>query len=392
MKIHSKAIHVGDRKKAGPFVPVTTPVYTATSFTYDAMETLDRVLGREEPGFSYARYDSPTAAAVEEVITDLENGAGTLTCSSGMAAVYTAVNTALVDRRRNVIAAIGLYGATVGMLTNLLEPAGVHVRFVDVCNLDALKAAVAEEKPGAIVIESISNPLLRVAEIDKVAEIAREAGAALIVDNTFATPLLLRPIELGANFVVHSLTKYLAGHGDVMGGSVTADAAHLDHLRAYGRLVGPLLGPFECYLTMRGIKTFPLRMERHCSNACHVASWLAAHPGVEKVNFPADPSHPDAAAIRRQFPPNLFGAMISFEIKGARKPEVFRFMDALKMVVRGTSLGDVHTMTLYPAISSHRDIAPKQRERIGIRENLVRLSIGIEAVEDIIADIEQALA
>jgi cystathionine gamma-synthase/methionine-gamma-lyase len=392
MKINSKAVHVGDRKKAGPFVPVTTPVYTATSFTYDAMETLDRVLGREEPGFSYARYDSPTSNALEELITDLEGGAGTMTCSSGMTAVHVAITTALIDRRRNIIAAIGLYGATVGMLNNLLEPAGIHVRYVDVCNLDALRAAVAEEKPGAIIIESISNPLLRVAEIDKVAGIANDAGAALIVDNTFATPMLMRPLEFGAHFSVHSLTKYLAGHGDVMGGSVTCDAAHLEQLRAYGRIVGPLLGPFESYLTMRGIKTFPLRMERHCANACKVASWLAAHPKVERVNFPADPAHPDAAAIRRMLPPNMFGAMISFEIKGARKPQVFEFMDKLKMVVRGTSLGDVHTMTLYPAISSHRDIAPRQRERMGIRESLVRLSIGIEAVEDIIGDIEQALA
>jgi cystathionine beta-lyase/cystathionine gamma-synthase len=391
MKIQTKAIHVGDRKKAGPFVPVTTPIYTASSFTYDSVATLDRVLGREEPGFSYARYDSPTAAALEEVITELESGAGTLTCSSGMAAVYAAINTALIDRRRNVIAATGLYGATVGMLMNLLEPTGVHVRFVDVCNLDALRAAVAEEKPGCILIESISNPLLRVGEIDKIADIARDAGAALIVDNTFATPLILRPLELGANFVVHSLTKYLAGHGDLMGGAVVSDEAHLQQLRAYGRVVGPLLGPFECYLAMRGIKTFPLRMERHCSNACRVASWMATHPKVEKVHFPADPSHPDAAAIKRLLAPNLYGAIISFEIKDANKSEVFRFMDALKMVVRGTSLGDVHTMTLYPAISSHRDIAPRQRERMGIRENLVRLSIGIEDVDDIIADLDQAL-
>ena len=392
MKIQSKAIHSGDRKKSGPYVPVTTPIYTATSFTYDEMPTLDRVLGREEPGFSYARYDSPTAAALEEVITDLEGGAGTLTCSSGMAAVYAAINTALIDRRRNIIAATGLYGATVGMLTNLLEPTGVHIRFIDVCNLDLLRAAVAEEKPGCIVIESISNPLVRVGDIEAIAGIAREAGAALVVDNTFATPLILRPLEFGANFVVHSLTKYLAGHGDVMGGAVISDEAHLQQLRAYGRIVGPNLGPFECYLTMRGIKTFPLRMERHCSNACRVASWMSTHPRVEKVHFPADPNHPDAAAIRRMLAPNLYGAIISFELKGADKQEVFRFMDALKMIVRGTSLGDVHSMTLYPAIASHRDIAPKQRERMGIRENLIRLSIGIEDVEDIIADIEQALA
>jgi cystathionine gamma-synthase/methionine-gamma-lyase len=156
---------------------------------------------------------------------------------------------------------------------------------------------------------------------------------------------------------------------------------------------GPLLGPFEAYLTMRGIKSFPVRFERQCRNACRLASWLAAHPGVERTYYLGDPNHPDAAAIRRLFPPELYGAMVSFELKDARQREdVFAFMDRLKMIVRATSLGDVHTMVLYPAMSSHRDIAPKQRERMGIRDNLLRVSVGIEGIEDIIADIEQAFA
>jgi cystathionine gamma-synthase/methionine-gamma-lyase len=153
-----------------------------------------------------------------------------------------------------------------------------------------------------------------------------------------------------------------------------------------------VLGPFESYLTMRGIKTFPLRMERQCANACRVASWLAAHPRVERVYFAGDPAHPDAAVIRRLFPQNLYGAIVSFEVKGAGREEVFRFMDALKLIVRATSLGDVHSMMLYPTMSSHREISPKHRERMGIRDGLVRLSVGIEAAEDIIGDLEQALA
>jgi cystathionine gamma-synthase/methionine-gamma-lyase len=250
---------------------------------------------------------------------------------------------------------------------------------------------VAEAQPGCILVETISNPLLRVPEIDKIAEIARQAGAALVVDNTFGTPLLMRPLELGAHFTVHSVTKYLAGHGDVLGGIVVSDQQHFEALRALSRIVGPVLGPFESYLTMRGIKTFPLRMERQCANARRVAAWLGAHPKVERVYFPGDPAHPDAAAIRRLFPANLFGGMVSFEIKQAGREEVFRFMDSLKLVVRATSLGDVHSMMLYPVMSSHREISPKHRERMGIRDNLVRLSVGIEAVEDVIADLEQAL-
>jgi cystathionine beta-lyase/cystathionine gamma-synthase len=249
---------------------------------------------------------------------------------------------------------------------------------------------VAAAPPGCILIETISNPLLRVGPIDKIAEIAREAGAALVVDNTFGTPLLVRPLELGAHFSVHSLTKYLAGHGDVMGGIVITDQPHLEALRALSRTIGPVLGPFDCYLAMRGIKTFPLRMERQCANACRVASWLSTHPRVERVHFTGDPKHPDAATIRRLFPVNLYGAMVSFEIRDAGREEVFRFMDALKMIVRATSLGDVHSMMLYPPMSSHRELSPKHRLRMGIRDGLVRLSVGIEAAEDIIGDLEQA--
>ena len=212
-----------------------------------------------------------------------------------------------------------------------------------------------------------------------------------MVDNTFATPLIVRPLELGAHFSVHSVTKYLAGHGDVLGGVVVTDQEHFDSLRTLSRAIGPVLGPFESYLTMRGIKTFPLRMERQCANACRVASWLSTHPRVDRVHFTGDPAHADAPTVRRLFPPNLYGAMVSFEIKDAGQPEIFRFMDALKLVVRATSLGDVHTMMLYPVMSSHREISPKHRERMGIKEGLVRLSVGIEAPEDIIEDLEQAL-
>ena len=223
MKIQTKAVHAGDRKKAGAHVPSTTPIYTASSYTYESMEQLDRVFGQEEPGYCYARYDNPSTAALEEVVTALESGHGSLACGSGMAAVHMALVTALADRRKSVVAANALYGASVNLLMNVLEPTGVNIRFADVCNLDDLRAAVAEAKPGCILIESISNPLLRVGQIDRIAEMAREAGAALVVDNTFGTPLLVRPLELGAHFSVHSLTKYLAGHGDVMGGIVVTD-------------------------------------------------------------------------------------------------------------------------------------------------------------------------
>jgi cystathionine beta-lyase/cystathionine gamma-synthase len=391
VKIQTKAVHAGDRKKPGPAVPTATPISTATAFTYDTMEELDRIFGREVPGYSYSRYDSPTSAALEELTTALESGHGSLACASGMSALHMALLAALADRRKTILAADALYGATVSLLMKVLEPMGVSVRFVDVCDLAAVEKAAAEHKPGCILMETVSNPLLRVGSIAGIAKIAKAAGAALVVDNTFATPLLVRPLELGANIVVHSVTKYLAGHGDVLGGVAVSDEAHLETMRSLSRIIGPVLGPFESYLTMRGIKTFPLRMERQCANACRLASWLASHPGIDRVHFLADPAHPDAATIQQEFPQGLYGAMVGFELKGATRDDVFRFMDALKLVVRATSLGDVHTMMLYPVMSSHRELSPKHRERMGIRENLVRLSVGIEAVEDILADVEQAL-
>jgi cystathionine gamma-synthase/methionine-gamma-lyase len=309
-----------------------------------------------------------------------------------MAAIHVALLTALTDRRKSVVAANALYGATVNLLMNVLEPLGVEVRFVDICDLAEIEKAIQEAKPGCVLMETISNPLLRVGQIDKIAELTKSAGAALLVDNTFATPLLARPIEMGANLVVHSLTKFLAGHGDVLGGVVISDEAHYDTLRTLSRTFGPVLGPFESYLAMRGIKTFAVRVERQCTNACRVASWLAARPEIARVHFPADPAHPDAAAIRRMLPDGLYGAIVTFELKAAGRDDVFRFMNALQLVVPATSLGDVHSMMLYPAMSSHRELSPKHRERMGISDGMVRLSVGIEAVEDIIADLEQALA
>jgi cystathionine gamma-synthase/methionine-gamma-lyase len=308
-----------------------------------------------------------------------------------MAAIEMAIRVATANRPHVILAADALYGATIKLLNLILAPLGFAVHYCDFCDLEAVERAIAATGPGCLLMETISNPLLRVAAVDRVAQMARAAGAALIVDNTFATPLLVRPLELGAHLSVNSLTKYLAGHGDVLGGSVTSDQEHYDALRATARVAGPLLGPFEAYLSLRGIKTFPLRMERQCANAAAVARWLSTHPQVERLFFPAVANHPDAEAIGRLLPAGQFGAMVSFEIRGAARADVFGFMDRLRMIVRATSLGDVHSMLLYPWMSSHRDVPPEQKARVGIRENLVRLSVGIEAVEDILADLDRAL-
>ena len=392
MKFQSKTVHSGDRRKAGEFIPVTTPIYTASSYFYDSMHQLDRVFGREEDGPSYARYDNPTTTALETLVSELEGGHAAFSCSSGMMAIHLALLATLVDRPKRVVAGNVLYGATTHMLMTIFGALGVETEFVDMCDLAAFEKAVTSEKTAAVMLETITNPLLRVPQLDKIAAISRKADAAVIVDNTFATPMLLRPLELGASIVIHSATKFLAGHGDVLGGIVVTDQEHFETLNTLVRTMGPNLGPFEAYLTMRGIKTLALRMERQCQNACKVAAWLKSHPRVAKVHFPGDPQHPDAATVARLLPKDQAGAMVAVELKDAGKNEVFTFMEKLQMIVRATSLGDVHTMVLYPAMASHRDLSPKHRERLGIGDNLVRMSVGIEAAEDIIADLDQALS
>lgn len=396
MKIHTTAVHAGDRKKPGKHIPVTTPIHTAASYFYGESEMLDKVFGHEVDGYAYARYDNPTNSALEELLASLEGatadtGGGALATASGMVALQATLLTCLSERRKKVLCAEALYGATVKLLMNMLEPYGVETRFVDICDEAAFTKALDSFQPGCVLMETVSNPILRVGDLARIAALSHDAGAQLIVDNTFATPLLVRPLEHGADYVVHSLTKYLSGHGDVMGGAIIARGEKLEEIRTMSRVVGPILGPFEAYLAMRGIKTFPLRMERQCRNAAVVAAFLRTHPAVEAVYYLDDPAHPDRTSIDKLFTDGLYGAMVSFEVKGLDKKGVFSFIDRLKLVVGATSLGDVHTMMLHPWTASHRDISPRHKARTGVRENLVRLSVGIEDSADIVDDLAQAL-
>lgn len=391
MKFDSLVVHAGDRKRNGGVIPSATPIHLGTTYFYESAAKLDRVFGHEEEGFSYARYNNPTSEALEELTTAMEGGHGSLACASGMAALQIAFQAALMDRAPRIVAAQSIYGASIKLFDQVFGSLGVETHYVDICDLNAVEQAIAERKPGCVFMEVVSNPLLRVGSVDEVAKLAKAAGSALVVDNTFSTPMLLQPLALGANMVVHSATKYLAGHGDVLGGIVVSDKEHHEVVRSLSSISGPVLGPFESYLTMRGIKTLALRFERQCDNACKLANWLSSHPQVDRVHYPGDPRHPDAATVKRLFAPGMFGGMVSFELKDAGKQEVMAFMDRLKMVVPGTSLGDVHTLLLYPVMASHRDVAPKVRARMGIKENLVRISAGIEAVDDIIADLDGAL-
>jgi cystathionine gamma-synthase/methionine-gamma-lyase len=384
----TKAVHAGERPPRPDFTPTTTPIYPSTSFYYDDTATLDAVFGNERPGYVYTRYGNPTTLALETAVAALEETEAAVAFASGMAAVHAAILNE-VQAGNRVVAARDVYGATYAVLTNLFATLGVKTTFVDILDLDALAKTVEEVKPRVIFFETISNPLMRVADIAGIVKVARSLKARVVCDNTFASPLLVNPANLGVDSVVHSSTKYLAGHGDVTGGVIATTAERAMELRELNKLTGAILGPFESWLTLRGLKTLALRVRQQSTSAAAVAEWLNQAPRVAHVNYPG---LIDLGPAESQFNSDLRGGMISFDIKDAGKEEVFRFMEALRVCVPATTLGDVYSLVLSPPISSHRALTPEQRVEIGIGEGLVRLSIGIEETDDIIADLDQALA
>ncbi len=406
--IYTLAVHAGERATktmplTGPnaghsYQPVVTPVHHSVGYTYEDTEELDAVFAGTSDNPVYTRYGNPTVAAFESAVAALEGGEAALAYGSGMAAIHAALLAAGARAGATVVAAHDVYGATYALLSRLLASQGVAVRFVDVADLNGVGQALHDLQPVALLVETMSNPLLKVADLPALARLSRAAGAAFIVDNTFATPVLCRPLALGADYVVHSATKYLGGHGDVLGGVVVvrsrAERATLNELN---KLLGANLAPQEAWLAHRGLKTLPLRLERQCRSAQIVAEWLQAQPRVTQVNYPGLPAHPQHGLATSLFGNSskqevLYGGMMSFELASAGRPEVFRFLEALSLVQPATTLGDVYTLTLYPAMSSHRALDAETRARIGIGDGLIRLSIGIEDPADIVADLDQAFA
>lgn len=395
MDITTLAVHAGERQGAGDFTTVSTPIHNSTTFFYPQSERLDRVAGGEEAGFMYSRYANPTVAALEQALLALETGgapAGAVSFAygSGMAAIHAAVMAAGLRQGDRVLCSTEVYGATTALLMNVVAPLGLQLDLARPTDPPAWQAALAR-RPRLVLVEAISNPLLRVLDLAATARDAHAAGAKLLVDATFASPILCRPLALGADYVVQSTTKFIAGHGDAMGGVVTAAETEAPALFALRKLAGGVLGPFEAWLTLRGLKTLPLRVERQCQSALRLARELERWPAIERVHYPGLPSHADHAIAAAQFQ-GRFGGVLSFELRGARRKGVLAFMNRLRLCLGGTSLGDVQSLLLYPVMASHRDLSPAQRERIGIRENLVRLSVGLEDPADLLADLEQALA
>lgn len=387
--IDTKLVHAGERRQTPIGKSVSTPIYPSTTFTYDSMAEMDKVFSGEGGDYVYSRYGNPTVNALEEAVAEIENGKFAVAFASGMAAIHAALFACELAPDSVVLASQDLYGASFDLLNKIFGSYGVKTKTADFNNLEELKTQVAELKPHVLLAETISNPLLKICDIEAVAEIAHLNGAKLVVDNTFASPFLCQPLNFGADFSVHSATKYLSGHADATGGIVISndefDKPTLDGIK---KLVGGVLSVWEAHQILRGIKTLGLRQEKQCRNAATLAEHLAKNEFIDKVYYP---NLDDKQLAEKVLSNDFGGALVSIKLKNDTREAAWKFMDSLKLCVRATSLGDVYTLVSHSASSSHRELSPKKRASLGIAESLVRISVGIEEVKDIIADIEQAL-
>jgi cystathionine gamma-synthase/methionine-gamma-lyase len=400
-QFNTRAIHAGERVPLGKINPVVTPIFPSVGYTFKDATELDAVLGGEQPGYVYSpRYANPTVAAFETAVANLEGAEAAIALPSGMAAIHLALLGAGVRAGSHLIVAADVYGATYSLVQGIFTELGARVHLVNVLDLagiaqilrDVAATATSASSVQAVLVETISNPLMKVADLPRLAEIAHSHNALLLVDNTFCSPYLCNPIRFGADMVIHSATKFIGGHGDVMAGIVATSAGLKDEMLRLNKLLGSSLGPFEAWLAHRGLKTLPLRMRQQCQNAMEIATWLQGQPQINQVHYAFLPNHPQFELMNQLSEGKGAGAVLSFEVKDAGKPEIFALMDALQLIQPATSLGDIYSLMLYPAISSHRSLTPAERHSLGIGDGLLRLSAGIEDFVDIQADLAQGLA
>lgn len=387
-KFATKAIH-GGHKKDPVSGALTTPIYQTSTFVFDSAEQGGRRFALEEDGFIYSRLGNPTNAQLEEKMALLENGEACMSTGSGIGAITSALWTAL-KAGDHIVASKTLYGCTYAMLNHGISRYGVEVTFVDATNLDELKGAM-KENTKVVYLETPANPDLKLVDIEAISKIAHEVeGCMVFVDNTFCTPYLQRPIELGADVVVHSATKYLNGHGDVIAGFVVGKKDFITQVRLFGvkDMTGSVLSPFDAYLILRGMKTLQIRMDRHTKNAIEVAKFLESHPSVETVSYPGLESFPQYELAKKQM--DMPGGMIAFEVKGGLEGGK-KLLNSLELCTLAVSLGDCETLIQHPASMTHSPYTQEERAEAGISEGLIRISVGLEDAEDIIADLKQGL-
>ena len=381
------AIHAGTLKNL--YGTLAMPIYQTSTFIFDSAEQGGRRFALEEAGYIYTRLGNPTTTVLENKIAALEEGEAAVATSSGMGAISSTLWTVL-KAGDHVVTDKTLYGCTFALMCHGLTRFGIEVTFVDTSNLDEVKNAM-KENTRVVYLETPANPNLKIVDLEALSKLAHtNPNTLVIVDNTFATPYMQKPLKLGADIVVHSVTKYINGHGDVIAGLVITNKELADQIRFVGLkdMTGAVLGPQDAYYIIRGMKTFEIRMERHCKNAKKVVEFLNKHPKIERVYYPGLETHPGHEIAKKQM--KDFGAMISFELKGGFEAGK-TLLNNLKLCSLAVSLGDTETLIQHPASMTHSPYTKEEREAAGITDGLVRLSVGLENVEDIIEDLEQGL-
>lgn len=381
------AIHAGTLKNL--YGTLAMPIYQTSTFIFDSAEQGGRRFALEEAGYIYTRLGNPTTTVLENKIAALEEGEAAVATSSGMGAISSTLWTVL-KAGDHVVTDKTLYGCTFALMCHGLTRFGIEVTFVDTSNLDEVKNAM-KENTRVVYLETPANPNLKIVDLEALSKLAHtNPNTLVIVDNTFATPYMQKPLKLGADIVVHSVTKYINGHGDVIAGLIITNKELADQIRFVGLkdMTGAVLGPQDAYYIIRGMKTFEIRMERHCKNAKKVVEFLNKHSKIERVYYPGLETHPGHEIAKKQM--KDFGAMISFELKGGFEAGK-TLLNSLKLCSLAVSLGDTETLIQHPASMTHSPYTKEEREAAGITDGLVRLSVGLENVEDIIADLEQGL-
>ncbi|WP_395343184.1 methionine gamma-lyase [Ningiella sp. W23] len=382
----TKAIHAA-YDASNEHGALNPPLHMSSTFTFENVQAGGDMFAGEKEGHFYSRISNPTLQILEERMAILESSEAALATASGIAAITSACWT-LLKAGDEIIADKTLYGCTYSFFEHALQKFGVGIKYVDLTDLDALEECITASTT-IIYFETPSNPNMRLVDIKSICSIAKKKAITTIVDNTYGTPLITRPVELGADLVIHSATKYLGGHGDLIGGLVCGAKTLIDRIRLEGLkdMTGACMSPFTAMLIMRGLKTLELRMQRHSENALKVASFLAQHDLVERVDYPGLKTHPQYSLACQQMA--LFGGMIAFELNASAN-ESELFMNSLQLIQRAVSLGDAESLIQHPASMTHSVYTPEQREAHGISDSLIRLSVGLECIEDILSDLAQA--
>ncbi len=385
----TRAIRAASRVPRLDQLPTSVPIYQTATFASADADELGRVAADPRAGYAYSRISNPTTTALGDAYAELAGGAAGLAVASGMGAIHAALASLLRTGDR-VVAPIALYGSTRAQLVRTFGGFGVRVDFVDTTDLVAVAAALAAAPTRVLYAETIANPTTHLADHAALAELAHRHRATYVVDNTFASPYVCRPLELGADLVVESATKFLGGHSDVIAGVVAGSEALIAEVSHVQINTGATLGPLEAFLVLRGILTLAVRAERHARTAAGLASWLEAQPGVRSVLYPGLPSHPQHEVAVRQFRPGVCGGMLAFEVEGGRTAGR-AVIDTLRLPELTASLGSVHTMVVHPPSTSHRQLSEAELQATGITPGLLRVSVGLEDLEDLEADFSDAL-